>query len=469
MTGDADNGTGGSGGGENRGGAIPRTVFSPMPGGQPPPGISPLPRTSELGALEAESSRPGVNRLVDAAADLFDLVVYLRSQNTPVEIGPLREKAIALIDQFERRALSENEEANVVATARYAIAATIDDQVMSRPWGLDSGWQQRKIVDVLYGEVIGGEKFFEYLEAARKNPARFQHLIEFFYICLSLGFRGRYRRDRSSGGDGLEKHRKAAFATIEQQRGGAFADRLALRWRGVDTTRRPVRDLLPTWLLAALSAAMVAGLFVLFLYLMADHTAESEARVAALPPGTVDGQRVPVRIARLAAPTPPPEIKLKPPRLERVRTFLEPEIEEGLVEVFEDAGEVRIRLIGDGMFRSAEIDVLPRYLDVLERVAAALNDEPGDVVIEGHTDSIQPRKTAKYPTNQILSKARAEAVRDIILPSLAEPGRVTIEGYGATRAIAGNDTREDRARNRRVELLLIRDPAGYSDATDREG
>ena len=442
-------------------GGIPRTVFSPMPGGQPLPQPSALPRASMLGAIEAESSRPGVNKLVDAAADLFDLVVYLRSQNTAVEIGPLRDKSVALVEQFERRALDAGEEANVVATARYAIAATIDDQVMSRPWGLDSGWQQRKIVDVLYGEVIGGEKFFEYLDVARKDPTRFRNLIEFFYICLSLGFRGRYRRDRPQAGDGLEQNRVAAFRTIETMRGGAFADRLSHRWQGVDTLRKPVRELLPNWLLAALSAAALAGLFALFLVFIGDHTAQSFARVNAMPPAD------PVEIARLAAPAPRQEVVVRTPRVERVRSFLEPEIEEGLVEVFEEGGQVRILLVGEGMFDSGEIDILPRYQEVLERVADALNDEPGDVVIEGHTDAIQPRRTAKFPTNLVLSKARAEAVQTFIEPWLTAPERIEIKGYGETIPIATNETREGRARNRRVELLLIRDRA--DDAPGTEG
>ncbi|MFK7945909.1 MAG: hypothetical protein AB8B85_23785, partial [Paracoccaceae bacterium] len=96
MTGDDDNEAGGQ---DPR--AIPRTVFAVNPGGRrnAGTGVAPPP-DSGLGRLAAESSRPGVNGLVDAAADLFDLVVYLRSQNTAVPIGPLRDKAVTLVRDF---------------------------------------------------------------------------------------------------------------------------------------------------------------------------------------------------------------------------------------------------------------------------------------------------------------------------------------------------------------------------------
>lgn len=82
---------------ENGGGrSIPRTVFAVNPGGRRnvDDGVAPT-QDRGVGVLEARSSRPGVNGLVDAAADLFDLVVYLRSQNTPVPIEPLRDKAVS--------------------------------------------------------------------------------------------------------------------------------------------------------------------------------------------------------------------------------------------------------------------------------------------------------------------------------------------------------------------------------------
>lgn len=472
---DQDNGApdGGADGQDPR--AIPRTVFNINPGGRiPEQDAAPALRAGLLDALEAESSRPGVNRLVDEAADLFDLVVYLRDQMEPVsDINKLRDKAIALIKQFQKRALAEGEPSDTVQRAVYTIAATVDDQVMSRPWGMDHGWHQRKLVDVLFREVIGGEKFFEILDFVKKNPAENKSLIEFMYICLSLGFQGTFgRRDQLSptdAADHLRQYRLKTYRTVEQSRGGQFADALSIRWRGVNTRRRPISDLLPTWLMAALSLLLMVGLFVMFLLFVSEETSESYAKVQSMPP-SLDGVRQPVEVRRLEVPTERPKVEIRPDIFERVRAFLEPEIEEGLVEVYERGGEVRILLVGDGMFDSGKIEIKSRYHAVLERVSTALNDEPGDVLIEGHTDPIKPNRKAKYPTNLVLSEERARAVGAFMIPYLDEPERLSIIGYAATQPLpdTDNSTPEGRARNRRVELLLIR-PEPTPDAEQAGG
>lgn len=443
---------------ENGGGqSIPRTVFAVNPGGRRNvSGEVSQPQNRGVGMLEARSSRPGVNGLVDAAADLFDLVVYLRSQNTLVPIEPLRDKAVSMVNDFKKRALASGEDPRAVEAAHYAIAATVDDQVMSKPWAMDAGWQNRKVVDVLYGEVIGGEVFFQYLDNASKRPREFRPLIEFLYICISLGFRGMYRRGDNAALTELETRRREAFRTIEQSRGGAFSEALSVRWKGVNTLRRPVSELLPTWLMASLSAAAVAGLFVLFLYVVGDHVAESHARVLAMPP-TEDGQRQTVQVRRLAKAVPVQVVKTRPARLECVQGFLADEITEGLIEVDEKAGNVRILLKGEGMFAPGEIEILPAYVSVLEQVAVALNDEPGDVRVEGHTDSsgLGSRLRAKFGDNVGLSEARAVAVKDLMAPWVQAIDRMTTSGFGETRPIADNTTTEGKARNRRVELVLV--------------
>ena len=439
--------------------AVPRTVFAPSPGGRPAGRVGAPPAASgAMAALAASAARPGVNRLVDAAADLFDLVVYLRSQNTPVPIEPLREKAVAMVKRFHERASAANEDPMSVDVAHYAIAATIDDQVMSKPWAMESGWANRKVVDVLYGEVIGGEKFFDYLKNTVKRPSQFKSVNEFLYICLCLGFRGMYRRGDNRALAALDQHRNDAYRAVEQGRRGHFEEALSIRWQGLNTQRKKFSEFLPTWLMAALSAAAVAGLFVLFLMSVNDEVAESYARVTAMPPVDAAGARVPVTVRRLAIPTERQPVEVPVERIVEVREFLEEEIDEGLVDVYEDRGNVRILLRGEGMFASGEADVLPRYVNVLDRVAKALNEEPGDVVVEGHTDPIKPARTAKFNTNLKLSQARAQAVVTLMTPWLLAPERMTIQAYGEAYPLpdADNATPEGRARNRRVELLLIR-------------
>ena len=98
---------------------------------------------------------------------------------------------------------------------------------------------------------------------------------------------------------------------------------------------------------------------------------------------------------------------------------------------------------------SAVIDASSNQL--LDEVAAAVKACPGTLRIEGHTDSTGPEDD-----NVTLSRNRAFAVRNALIARNVNPRRLVAEGYGATRPLAVNTTPEGRARNRRIEIRVVR-------------
>jgi len=88
---------------------------------------------------------------------------------------------------------------------------------------------------------------------------------------------------------------------------------------------------------------------------------------------------------------------------------------------------------------------------LLDEVAAAVRRCPGTLRIEGHTDSTGPQDE-----NETLSRNRAFAVRNALIARNVDPQRLIAEGYGATHPVAGNTTPEGRARNRRIEIRVVR-------------
>jgi type VI secretion system protein ImpK len=439
----------------------PRTVFAPNPGGRRTAPQAPAPDSLDLGVPIAgpvgiDVDTVGVNPLVDAAAELLELAVYLRGQTKPIEINTLRDKVLALIRTFERRALTAGEPQKVVTVARYAISATIDDVILSSPWGYDAGWQRKTLVSELHGEVYGGDKFFELLDTAQRDPGRFKTLIELMYVCLSLGFQGRYRREKQLLGE-LEAKRAGVYRVIDDQRGG-ITDSLSVRWMGEETTRRKLSSLLPTWLIGAIAAGVAALMFFGATLLVNDTSSIAVQAANAMPP--TEQVSIIRPVPEVAPPPPPPPPPIIVTQQEKIRQFLEPEIADGLVEppiTVGGATLVRIRTVandGQALFGSGRADVQPRYVEALERVARALNDEPGTVLVIGYSDNI-PIRTARFPSNFELSLARATAVSDMMRPFLADPERLRPEGRGARDPIADNGTPEGRALNRRIELLLL--------------
>ena len=112
--------------------------------------------------------------------------------------------------------------------------------------------------------------------------------------------------------------------------------------------------------------------------------------------------------------------------------------------------------------------VKPQYVNVLGRIAEALNEVPGQVLVTGYTDN-QPIRTVRFPSNWHLSQERADVVKNMLDARLtgkyATPNRVRAEGRAESEPIAPNDTPENRARNRRVEVTLLVAPDGDREAT----
>ena len=118
-------------------------------------------------------------------------------------------------------------------------------------------------------------------------------------------------------------------------------------------------------------------------------------------------------------------------------------------------------LRGDGLFASGSGRVLERYLPTLARIAEALNTVKGNVIVSGYTDNV-PIRTAQYPSNFHLSRDRAEHVKSILAHTVNDPARIRAQGLGESDPVAANDTAENRARNRRVEIVLLAAPASQT-------
>ena len=92
---------------------------------------------------------------------------------------------------------------------------------------------------------------------------------------------------------------------------------------------------------------------------------------------------------------------------------------------------------------------------LLRRIGQALGEVQGRVLVVGHTDSI-PIRTLRFPSNWHLSQERADAVLALLSAELGSAQRLKAEGRADTEPVAPNDTPEGRARNRRVEVTLVR-------------
>jgi chemotaxis protein MotB len=127
----------------------------------------------------------------------------------------------------------------------------------------------------------------------------------------------------------------------------------------------------------------------------------------------------------------------------------------GSVEIGASREGIVISLAGNLLFDSGKSDLKPRGMTLLDTLAERLRTMPNEIRVEGHTDNIAIA-TPLYPSNWELSSARATTVgRYFAEQSDIAPNRLIAAGFGEFRPIAPNDSREGRARNRRVDLVVL--------------
>ncbi|MCS7163911.1 MAG: OmpA family protein [Thermodesulfovibrio sp.] len=125
------------------------------------------------------------------------------------------------------------------------------------------------------------------------------------------------------------------------------------------------------------------------------------------------------------------------------------------VNIKSDARGIVITLPDSLLFSSGSAELKPDSIEALIRISEKLKEIPGKVAIEGHTDNV-PIRSSIYKSNWELSAARASSVLHFLLQRGLSPDRFLIAGYGEYKPIAPNDTDEGRAKNRRVELIILR-------------
>lgn len=142
-------------------------------------------------------------------------------------------------------------------------------------------------------------------------------------------------------------------------------------------------------------------------------------------------------------------------QIRQLRDALAKEIEQGDAQVERDGERIVIRMAVQGSFYPASADLSPESLPMLKKIGEAIAKTGGRITVEGHTDATPLVGHARFRSNWDLSGARASSVADYLTAYAGVPReRVIVRGMADTRPVAPNDTREGRAQNRRIEVLV---------------
>ena len=240
-----------------------RTTMRPTPGGRSPQAARenyessarPTPSREHSPSSDTFHAKHGLNPIVNAAGRLIAVFSKTRSTARHADVGGLHQRLQSELREFETQLRDLGLRQEQLLSARYLMCSVLDEAVLNTPWGSESPWAQRTLLSVFHGETSGGEKSFLILDKLRQTPSENLDLIELFYICISLGFEGRYRFN-PRGKEALEQLREELFSIIRRYR-GEYERSLSPNWAGLGRSKNQLTEFLPLWFVAAVMLAVL--------------------------------------------------------------------------------------------------------------------------------------------------------------------------------------------------------------------
>ena len=230
-------------------------MFSNQPAGMAEP-MDPEAGGFQLRGLED-------NRLVDAATPLLGLVMRVRRLADNDSVERLYRQVVDEVAAIDRELVEQGYERPTVVAYRYVLCAFIDEAVLGTDWGAHSVWSQHSLLSRFHNETWGGEKVFAILARMEREPERYREMLEFIYLCLCLGFEGRYKV-MDNGREEYEEVIRGLYEQLRDLRGDDDPQPLTGPLDNVVPARNRLRTGLPLWGIGGLFVAAMVGVYMLY-------------------------------------------------------------------------------------------------------------------------------------------------------------------------------------------------------------
>ena len=380
------------------------------------------------------------NPLIEAAKPVLILANSMQQTTSQLSTDSLINKFSLLINNFEENAEKNGAKYDAIQAAKYCLCTFVDELAVRAGWA-DETWSKNSLLVSFYDETWGGERFFEIIQNLKQDSDKNIDLLEFMYLCLQFGYKGKYQV-LNNGELEIDKIKRDLLALIHSYRPDQTANLFKHNPIITNNIQRKRRLAIPLWVVGVLGAVALGVGYFTMQWSLGDKFNTASTKVNSLKlPSVITKQQDTQKTVRL-------------------RPLLENEIARKLVSVEDFQDRSTVTILGDGLFESGSAQIQDQYYPVLAAVSQALDSVEGQIIVTGYTDN-QPIQSLNFPSNWHLSQARADAVKEILLNYVKNGGtRIRSEGRGSTDPVAPNDTLENRAKNRRVEITLFTTETG---------
>lgn len=214
----------------------------------------------------SEAFTVSVNPLVAAASELLSEVAKLKYAPAHESLHTFNSHLTEGVKRFEARAAHEGVESTEILAARYVLCTVVDEAVVTTEWGSKSEWSQMSLLSSFHSETFGGETFFRLLDSLSKSPIKNLPMLELMYVCLSLGFQGKYRV-QARGMLELDDIRDGLYRQIRHVRGDVPRE-FSPHWQGLSHKRRSLVRIVPVWMVVLFTAVCLLVMYSGFAWVL---------------------------------------------------------------------------------------------------------------------------------------------------------------------------------------------------------
>ncbi len=421
-----------------------RLVGSPAPQAR-------MPQPAMPAGPPVRRARANPNVLVNAFSALLEFAPELESALPPDNPENLRTRLLDGLVRARDSAVAAGASLERADQAAWAVAALLDDLALNTPWGGASVWPRQPLVVMLRGDVDSGTQFFERLDELERHPNRDRDMLELLYHCLALGFRGKYRVPGRAGDRSLNAVRVSAARFLRDP--DAEGAPLSPNWKGIVASDEPQRFIVPIWVMGAAAVVAATAAYVGFSASLSSHAEQLATLVRALPPPNR------ADLVRASPKTEAPPVETVDIALLPEFTKAAPDALKNMLHGTESVSLAKLVIQGSKpeLFQSSRATLTDGYEPLVAAIAKVIVENQeiiGNITVIGHTDNVPLQKTNPLQSNQRLSEARAATIADMLVQDGVPQARVKSLGKAATEPVADNKTREGKALNRRIEVLV---------------
>lgn len=202
-----------------------------------------------------------VNRLVALCSPLLLMITELPNQITLPNLKELHKICCKEIKTIENKATQIGYSSPIILATRFYLSALIDELIVNTAWGKKSEWNAISLIKTFQRENNANERFFEILKHEKQNPNENIDVIELAYICLKLGFQGKYRQSKDK--TILKAIINDTYQLIQQIR-GEFSKKIVLSDYYKKKKPKKFLKFPPIWVTAIITLAILGGIFFIY-------------------------------------------------------------------------------------------------------------------------------------------------------------------------------------------------------------